>query len=83
MLLIISEEMRIFFWIILQFLGLFIFSVSLFAIMFYSIKTNNYILLIVDLLVALIFGWFMGKAEKKESIPLIESLKKFFKKKSS
>jgi uncharacterized SAM-binding protein YcdF (DUF218 family) len=83
MLLIISEEMRIFFWIILQFLGLFIFSVSLFAIMFYSIKTNNYILLIVDLLVALIFGWFMGKTEKKESIPLIESLKKFFKKKSS
>jgi c-di-AMP phosphodiesterase-like protein len=83
MLLIISEEMRIFFWIILQFLGLFIFSVSLFAIMFYSIKTNNYILLIVDLLVALIFGWFMGKTEKKESIPLIGSLKKFFKKKSS
>jgi c-di-AMP phosphodiesterase-like protein len=83
MLLIISEEMRIFFWIILQFLGLFIFSVSLFAIMFYSIKTNNYILLIVDLLVALIFGWFWEKTEKKESIPLIESLKKFFKKKSS
>jgi asparagine N-glycosylation enzyme membrane subunit Stt3 len=80
---LVSEEMRIFSWNLLLLLGLLVFTASLFAMMFYAAKTNNYFLLIAALLIALIFGWFMERSERKERFSFTEFLKKLFRKKSS